>query len=159
MTQNTILIKRNELQQQIDLRNHYMGEAAKRKDVDADTLQSCNDEKELFVMFTQRALNELTSAVALRFSGIEYHIEEEYIEITFETANNRRQHLLPLLKQAVTDYLVNEIILQWLLLRQPAFAQPCMMIKPSLFEHTQQLFAKFYNQSPVRRRATDLAGI
>ena len=155
----TILIRRNELQQQIDLRNHYMGEAAKRKDADADTLQSSIDEKELFVMFARRALNELTSAVALRFPDITYRIEEEYIEITFNTYNDKRQHLQPLLKQAITDYLVNEITLQWLLLRQPALAQPCMMIKPTLFEQTQLLFAKFYNNTPVRRRATDLAGI
>ena len=155
----TILIRRNELQQQIDLRNHYMGEAAKRKDADADTLQSSIDEKELFVMFARRALNELTSAVALRFPDITYRIEEEYIEITFNTYNDKRQHLQPLLKQAITDYLVNEITLQWLLLRQPALAQPCMMTKPALFEQTQLLFAKFYNNTPVRRRATDLAGI
>ena len=156
---NCIHIKRNELQQQIDLRNHYLGEAAKRKDADADILQSSTDEKELFVMFTQRALNELTSAVALRFSDISYNITEEHIEITFSTNNEKRSRLLPSLKQAITDYLANEIIMQWLLLRQPMLAQPQMAIKPSLFEHTQQIFAKFYNNTPVRRRATDLAGI
>ena len=35
---NTITIKRDELQQQIDLRNYYMGESAKRKDTDAATI-------------------------------------------------------------------------------------------------------------------------
>jgi GTPase SAR1 family protein len=154
-----ILIKRNELQQQIDLRNHYLGEAAKRKDADADILQSSTDEKELFVMFTQRALNELTSAVALRFSNISYNITEEEIQITFETTNEKRSHLLPSLKQAITDYLANEIIMQWLLLRQPMLAQPLMATKHSLSENIRQIFAKFYNNTPVRRRATDLAGI
>ena len=48
---NTILIRWNELQQQIDLRNYYMGESAKRKDIDADTIQSSKDEKELLLMF------------------------------------------------------------------------------------------------------------
>lgn len=156
---NTILIKRDELQQQTDLRNFYMGESAKRKDNDADTLQSSTEEKELFVMLQSRALNELVTAVALRFSFINYSIQEEYIEITFNTADERRSHLLPMLKQAIIDYLVNEINMQWLLLRQPAMAQPYMSLRASLYSNVQQLFAKFYNGSPVRRRSTNLAGI
>lgn len=156
---NTILIKRDELQQQIDLRNFYMGESAKRKDNDADTLQSSTDEKELFAMLLSRALNELVNAVALRFSFINHRIEEEYIEISFDTADSRRIHLLPMLKQAVTDYLVNEIIMQWLLLRQPVMAQSYMTLRASLYNNVQQLFAKFYNSTPVRRRSTNLAGI
>lgn len=159
MTHN-ILIKRNELQQQIDLKNYYLGEAAKRKTMpDADILQSSNDEKELFVMFTQRALNELISAVALRFSHISYKIEKEYIDITFEAEAKNRSHTLPLLKQAITDYLVNDIILQWFLLREPMLAQANMALKSSLYSNVQQLFAKLYNNTAVRRRSTNLAGI
>lgn len=156
---NTILIKRDELQQQIDLKNYYLGDAAKRKDADADTLQSSNDERELFVMFITRALNELVTAVALRFSSITYTIENEYIELTFETANEGRTHLLPLLKQAITDYLVNETLMQWLQIRQPIMAQPYMIMRQSLESNVQHLFAKFYNSTPVRRRSTNLAGI
>ena len=48
---NTITIKRDELQQQIDLRNYYMGESAKRKDIDAATMQSSKDDEELLYMF------------------------------------------------------------------------------------------------------------
>ena len=44
---NTIFIKWNELQQQINLKNFYMGESAKRKDADADTIQSSTDDKEV----------------------------------------------------------------------------------------------------------------
>lgn len=154
-----ILIKREELQQQADLKNYYMGEAAKRKDNDADTLQSSTDEKELFVMFIQRALNELTAAVALRFSSISYKVEPEYIEITFDTHDNKRSHLLPMLKQAIIDHLVNEVLLHWLQLRQPYMSQPYMALQATLYHNVQQLFAKFYNSRPTRRRATDLAGI
>lgn len=156
---NYILIKRNELQQQADLKNFYMGEAARRKDADADTLQSSTDDKELFVMFLQRALNELTMAVALRFSSIKYNIKKEYVEITFDTTDNRRAHLLPMLKQAITDYLVNELLLHWLHLRQPYMAQPYIALRANLFHNVQLMFAKFYNGKHVRRRSTDLAGI
>ena len=156
---NYIMIKKNELQQQADLKNFYMGEAVKRKDADADTLQSSTDEQELFVMFLKRALNELTSAVALRFSSITYNIDNEHVELSFETPDDSRAHLLPMLKQAITDYLVNEILMHWLQLRQPVMAQPYMVLRASLHQNAQQLFAKFYNNRPTRRRATDLAGI
>ena len=76
---NTILIKWNELQQQIDLKNYYMGESAKRKDIDADTIQSSKDEKELLLMFAAQAANGLVTAVALRFPYIASEVEDEYI--------------------------------------------------------------------------------
>lgn len=156
---NYIIIKRNELQQQADLKNFYMGEAAKRKDVDADTLQSSTDEKELFVMFLKRALNELTSTVALRFSSIKYNVGDEFVELSFDTIGNSRTDLLPLLKQAIIDYLTNELQLHWLQLRQPTMSQANLALRASLYHNVQQLFAKFYNSKPTRRRTTDLAGI
>jgi hypothetical protein len=64
-----------------------------------------------------------------------------------------------MLRQAVTDYLVNEIVMQWLLLRQPQMAQTNISLRGTLYSNVQHLFAKFYNQNKVRRRPTDLAGI
>lgn len=156
---NTILIRRNELQQQIDLRNYYMGESAKRKDPDADTIQSSKDDEELLLMFANKAANELVTAVALRFPSIEHKIEDEYISFTFESPCCDRGHLVPMLRQSIMEYLVNEIILQWMLLRQPQMAQINISLHSSLYSNVQQLFAKFYNRTRVRRRPTDLAGI
>lgn len=156
---NTILIKWNELQQQIDLKNYYMGESVKRKELDADTIQSSKDDKELLLMFASEATNELVTAVALRFPYISWDVEENYISVSFETNDNSREHLLPMLKQAMTDYIVNETIMQWLLLRQPQMAQTNISLRGNLYSNVQQLFAKLYNRKKVRRRATDLAGI
>ena len=156
---NTILIKWNELQQQIDLKNYYMGESAKRKELDADTIQSSKDDKELLLMFASEATNELVTAVALRFPYISWDVEGNYISVSFETNDNSREHLLPMLKQAMTDYIVNETIMQWLLLRQPQMAQTNISLRGNLYSNVQQLFAKLYNRKKVRRRATDLAGI
>lgn len=156
---NTILIKWNELQQQIDLKNYYMGESVKRKELDADTIQSSKDDKELLLMFAREATNELVTAVALRFPYISWDVEENYISVSFETNDNSREHLLPMLKQAMTDYIVNETIMQWLLLRQPQMAQTNISLRGNLYSNVQQLFAKLYNRKKVRRRATDLAGI
>ncbi len=156
---NEILIRRSELQQQIDLRNFYMGESAKRKDIDADTIQSSKDEEELFRMFMHNACNGLVTAVALRFPSISYTIEKEYVSFTIETENETVEHILPMLKQAINDYIVNEVNMQWLLLRQPAMAQTYISLRSSLYSNVQFLLAKLYNTRRIRRRPTDLAGI
>ena len=156
---NTITIKRDELQQQIDLRNYYMGESAKRKDTDAATIQSSKDDEELLYMFIRRACNELVTAVALRFPYISCTAGEENIEIVFDTEKEYPEHLLPMLEQCIINYLVNEAIMQWLLLRRPEMAHSYISLKATLYSNVQHLFAKIYSSKRVRRRATDLAGI
>ncbi len=157
--ENTISIMRSELQQQIDSRNFYMGEAAKRKDPDAATIQSSKDDEEQLYMFIRRACNELITAVALRFPSISATIDEKAITITFETEIIYPQHLLPLLQQAITDYMVNEAIMQWLLIRRPEMAQSYISLRAPLYTNAQHLFGKIYSRKKLRRRATDLAGI
>lgn len=157
--ENTILIDKEILYQQIHLRNYYMGESAKRADINADTIQSSDDEKELFGMLLESACNTLVSSIALRFESASYKITPEYVGITFTTENNSRQGLLPQLRQAIADYLVNEIALQWLLLRSPQMANSYISLRNTLYNNVQQQFAKFSNLKKVRRRPTDLAGI
>ena len=155
----TITIKRSELQQQIDLKNFYMGESAKRKDKDADTIQSCKDDEDLLLTFIHTACNELVTAVALRFPFISYTIDEENIIFEFETPGNIRSHLLPMLQRATADYLVNEATMHWLLLRHPEMAKSCISVRTELCSNVLFTFAKLYNTQKIRRRATDLAGI
>ena len=157
--ENIITIQKSELQQQIDLRNHYMGESAKRKDKDADTIQSSKDDEDLLLIFTKRACNELVTAVALRFSSIEYTIEKNSIVFKFETQGGERSHLLPILKQAILDFLVNETTMHWMLLRSPQMAQTYISLRAGLYSNVQFAFAKMYNSKKIRRRSTNLAGI
>ena len=156
---NTITIKRNELQQQIDLRNYYMGESAKRNDINAATIQSTNDEDRLLLMFAQRACNELITTVAVRFPSITCEAGMENISVIFETPATPPSHLTPMLTQAITDYLVNEINMHWLLTVKPEMAQTNISLRNSLYNNVQQIFAKFYNRQKLRRRSTNLAGI
>ena len=156
---NTIIIDRNALQQQVDLRNHYMGDAIKRADLNADTIQSCAEERDLFLIFLREACNELLSTVALRFASVTYDIDKDYILITIESDGEAPQHILPLLKQSINDYLVNELTLQWLLLRRPDAASSYITLRPTLFQNVQQQLAKMSRTKKVRRRSTNLAGI
>ena len=156
---NTIIIDRNALQQQVDLRNYYMGEAIKRNDLNADVVQSNAEDKDLFLMFLKEACNELLSAVALRFVSLSYEIDKEYILITIESEGNIQPHIIPLLKQSINDYLVNELVLQWLLMRRPEVASNYISLRPILYNNVQQQLAKLSYTRKVRRRSTDLAGI
>lgn len=156
---NTIIIDHNAVQQQVDLRNYYMGEAIKRNDLNADTTQSSAEDKDLFLIFLKEACNELLSTVALRFESVTYDIDEQYILITLETKDATREHLLPMLKQSINDYLVNELTLQWLLLRRPDAAHSYISLRATLFQNVQQQLAKLVNTKKIRRRSTDLAGI
>lgn len=156
---NTITIKRNELQRQIDSRNYYMADAVKGKDPNAATIQSSGHDEGLLYMFIKRACNELVTAVALRFPYISANTGEESIEIMFDTEAGYPEHLLPMLEQSITSYLVNEATLQWLLLRKPDLTQSYISLRASLYNNVQHLFAKIYSRKKLRRRATDLAGI
>ena len=156
---NIITIPESELQQQINLRNFYMGESAKRKDMDADTIQSSKDDEDLMRMFMHTACNGLVTAVALRFPSISYRMEDGNIIFEFETANTVSSHLLPMLQRAILDCIVNEVIMQWLLLRRPDMAHKYISLRSSLAGNVMFTFAKIYNSKKIRRRATDLGGI
>ncbi len=156
---NIITIPESELQQQINLRNFYMGESAKRKDMDADTIQSSKDDEDLLRMFMHTACNGLVTAVALRFPSISYRMEDGNIIFEFETANTVSSHLSPMLQRVILDCIVNEVIMQWLLLRRPDMAHTYISLRSSLASNVMFTFAKIYNSKKIRRRATDLGGI
>jgi hypothetical protein len=156
---NIITIPESELQQQIDLRNFYMGESAKRKDKDADTIQSSKEDKDLLQMFMHTACNEMVTAVALRFPSISYTIEEGSIVFEFETEGSVASHLLPMLRQSIIDYLVNETLMHWMLLRSTERAQTYISLRARLSSNVLLMLAKMYNSKRIRRRATNLAGI
>ena len=136
-----------------------MGDAIKRADLNADTIQSCAEERDLFLIFLREACNELLSTVALRFASVTYDIDKDYILITIESDGEAPQHILPLLKQSINDYLVNELTLQWLLLRRPDAASSYITLRPTLFQNVQQQLAKMSRTKKVRRRSTNLAGL
>ena len=154
-----IIIRRSELQQQIDLKNFYMGDSAKRIDKNADTIQSSKDDEELLLMLIKTACNELVTAVALRFPSISYTIDDRSIIFTFDTETACREDIIEMLRLSIIDYLVNEAIMQWLLLRRPDKAQVYFSQRGKLYNNVQFTFAKLYNRKKTRRRATNLAGI
>ena len=157
--EKSIIIDKDNLLQQVNLKNHYMGESLKRVDMNADIIQSDDDDRELFDTFIEEACNALAASVALRFKNVRYSNEEEYICFSFGVSGDTVSDILPFLRKSISDYLVNEIILRWLLLRYPQMSQSYISLRSGLLSNVQQQFAKLSNTRKIRRRATDLAGI
>ena len=155
----TLTIGWKEVQQEIDLRNFYMGEAIKRREADGDIMQSCSDDKELLVSFANMACNGLITAAALRSHIINFGIDNNNITIMFEADDDCHELLLPRIQKSITDFLVNEIIIQWLLLRKPQMAQTYIYMRDGLCNNAIKLIAKMCNPQRIHRRATDLGGI
>ncbi len=153
-----ILIKKEDLVHRIDLLTHYHAESEKRKDINADIGETSFDDEELLEGFLTKAANELIAAQAGRFENISFKSNRNYIDITFVASNENGEHLTPILKQAITDYLVNEIMTQWLLIRYPAWSQTYIAMRGELHSQVKELFAAFCNKK-IRRRSTNLAGI
>ena len=156
--EQTILIEKAELGHRVDLLTHYHAQGEKRKDLNADIGETSFDDEELLDTFLLKAVNELVSHQSARFEDISYRIGDDYLELSFTGTAVNSARMLPLLKQAIVDYLVNELMIQWLLIRYPAWSQPYIAMKSELLRSVKDLFASFCNKK-IRRRPTNLAGI
>lgn len=153
-----ILIKKEELRHRVDLLTHYHADAEKRKDLNADIGETSFDDEELLDTFINRTINEIIAGQSGRFESICGKIKNDYIDIRFIGRDESCGNLQPILKQAITDYLVNELMTQWTLIRYPAWSQPYIAMRGELFARVKDLFAGFCNRK-IRRRPTNLAGI
>ena len=156
--EQTILIEKGELAHRVNLLTHYHAQGEKRKDLNADIGETSFDDEELLNTFLQKATNELVAQQAPRLQNISYRITDDYLEISFTATAKNSFHMLPLLKQAIVDYLVNELMTHWLLIRYPAWSQPYIAMRKELERNMKELFAAFCNRK-IRRRSTNLAGI
>lgn len=153
-----VIIKKSEIQQQVNLRTHYHSEGEKYKDPDANKGEASTDDEELIEMYLQKSLGRLVAEHTERLKDITFRNDEQYISLKFNSSDDNRLSLLPLLKQTLTDYLVNEIMIEWLLVRQRAWSDPYIAMRGELHRQVKDVLAQFCNRK-IRRRSTNLAGI
>ncbi len=153
-----ILINKEEITHRIDLLTHYHADKEKRNDLNADVGETSCEDEEILETFLQKAINELIASQTERLKNISYKINNDYIEIHFIGSDERRSNILPILKQTITDYLVNELMAQWLLIRYPAWGQSYIAMRNDLYAQVKELFSCFCKRK-IRRRPTNLAGI
>ena len=153
-----VIIKKSDIQQQVSLRTHYHFEGEKHINPDANKGETSTDDQEIMEMYLQKSLGRLAAEHTERLKDITFRSDERYVSLKFNGSDDSRSSLLPLLKQTLTDYLVNEILIEWLLVRQRAWSDPYIAMRSELHRQVKDVLAQFCSRK-IRRRPTNLAGI
>lgn len=153
-----IIIKKEDLLHRVNLRTYYHAECEKRRDPDSDVGETSVDDEEIINTFLNNSINAIVVEQRERLKDICYKVTDGYLNLKFTTVVEERDNLLPMLKQALTDYLVNELLIQWLFIRQRAWSDSYVAMRSEHYNRVRDIFASFYNRR-IRRRSTNLAGI
>jgi hypothetical protein len=153
-----IIIKKEDLWHRVNLRTHYHAECEKRRDPDSDVGETSVDDEEIINTFLNNSINAIVVEQRERLKDICYKVTDGYLSLKFTTVVEGRDNLLPMLKQALTDYLVNELLIQWLFIRQRAWSDSYVAMRSEHYNRVRDIFASFHNRR-IRRRPTNLAGI
>lgn len=153
-----IIIKKEDLLHRVNLRTHYHAECEKRRDPDSDVGETSVDDEEIINTFLNNSINAIVVEQRERLKDICYKVTDGYLSLKFTTVVEGRDNLLPMLKQALTDYLVNELLIQWLFIRQRAWNDSYVAMRSEHYNRVRDIFASFHNRR-IRRRPTNLAGI
>jgi hypothetical protein len=116
------------------------------------------DDEEIINTFLNNSINAIVVEQRERLKDICYKVTDGYLSLKFTTVVEGRDNLLPMLKQALTDYLVNELLIQWLFIRQRAWSDSYVAMRSEHYNRVRDIFASFHNRR-IRRRPTNLAGI
>lgn len=146
---------------EIHSRTYYQGEALKRKDIDMANIQTSLDDTPALRTFAETAINNVSSIMIKRVVNYNFELDSDCIIITFEPhkriPESDAPNVVKLLSKAITDYAANYIMYEWYLTVAPELAslpESRIMILLDKVNSCIQMLSK-----PVRRRATDLAGI
>jgi hypothetical protein len=153
-----IIIKREELLHQMNLRTHYHAECEKRRDPDADVGETSVDDEEIIDTFLRNSVNAIVMEQRERLKDISCKLTDGYLSVKFTAPVEGRDNLLSMLKQSLTDYLVNELLIQWLFIRQRSWSDSYVAMRSEFYNRVRDIFASFCNRR-IRRRPTNLAGI
>ena len=154
-----IFINKEELLHRVELLTHYHSEADKRNDLNADVGEVSPDDAELMETFIRKAIYELIAPQAARLGEITFNTTGDGICISFTGGDNGSQiSAVPILKQAIEEFLVNELMTQWLMVRRRSWSDTYIAMRNELYDKVQRLFDRLSNRK-IRRRSTGLAGI
>ena len=154
-----IYINKEELLHRVELLTHYHSEADKRIDLNADTGEATPDDEELMDTFIRKAVCELIIPQTTRLGEITYDTGRDNIYISFTGADNEsHKKLIPILKQSIEEFLVNELMTQWFMIRRRSWSDTYIAMRNELYDKVQGLFDRLSNRK-IRRRSTGLAGI
>ena len=156
----SITIEIQKLYDEVNSRLYYQGESLKRKDIDFVSVQTGEDDYPQLHTFVETALNNISERMLKRVISFTYSFDTDIL-ITLSPYDRMpaedAEKVIPLLKKAMIDYIVNYVMYEWLLVVKPDLAP----INESRNDSLLYFVIKFIEMisGRVRRRATDLAGI
>ncbi len=154
-----IFINKEDLLHRVELLTHYHYEADKRNDINADIGTASSDDDELMEGFMRKAMYELITPHTARLGEIEIDTGRDCIYLSFTGADNpNHETVVPILKQAIEEFLVNELMTQWLMIRRRTWSDTYIAMRNELYDKVQGLLDRLSNRK-IRRRSTGLAGI
>lgn len=147
----------NELEREIDILNYYRGEAAKRGDVNADVVQSDVGNWDAMFYLVRKTVTDILLFVNSNRVRMTCDYTAEALCFEVSPVEASKEYMMEILKEAMRQYIVYEVRRLWMMTVRPEWAD--FSIRGELTENVKKALRNVGGGVPVRRRATDLAGI
>lgn len=146
-----------DLLREINILNYYRGEAAKRKDVDATLIQTAAEQQDALMYHIRSAVADVLMLANPKYMKFTCDYSDD--KLTFELSPIREgmEHVVPIFKEAVRQYIIYEVRRLWMMLNNPDWAESSL--RSVLLGNILKNIGAVGKSGRVRRRATDLAGI
>lgn len=153
----TFELQLEDLIREVNILNFYQGEAAKRKDIDAVTIQTAGEQQDALLYHIRNAVTDVlafANAKALKFTCDYY---DDKLVFNLEPIREGMEHVVDVLKEAVRQYIVYEVRRLWMMLVRPDMAE--YALRGELADRIKRNIRIVGKGERLRRRCTDLAGI
>lgn len=146
-----------DLLREINLLNHYKGEAAKRKDADAVLIQSAAEQQDALLNHIRSAVTDVLSLANPNVLKFTCDYSDDKLTFNLQPIREGTEHIVSLLKESVRQYIIYEVRRLWLMLVAPDMAE--YALRQELTAKIQKTIRMVGKGQRIRRRPTDLAGI
>lgn len=142
---------------EVDILNYYKGEALKRKDADAVSIETAKEQQDAFIYHLRAAVNDVLLLANPRITTFTAENTEDKLIFSLSPVRENTEHLQPIIKESIRQYLVYEVRRLWMRNVRPDFADDSM--RAILLSNIATPLRSTVKAAKVRRRSTNLAGI
>ena len=142
---------------EVDILNYYKGEALKRKDADAVSIETAKEQYDALTKHLRAVVNDVLLLANPRITTFTAEDTEDKIIFSLSPVRENTEHLQPIIKESIRQYLVYEVRRLWMRNVRPDFADDSM--RAILLSNIATPLRSTVKAAKVRRRSTNLAGI
>lgn len=142
---------------EVDILNYYKGEAMKRKDADAVSIETAKEQQDALLYHLRAAVNDVLLLANPRITTFTAENTEDKLVFSLSPVRDNTEHLQPVIKESIRQYLIYEVRRLWMRNVRPDLADDSM--RTILLSNIATPLRSTVKAERVRRRATNLAGI